>query len=364
MADTLSYESLAERLNTELEQAKASTAAVNELKPGQHKVASMIGDAGQLPTGMSPTKTIARGVAAGESFAAADYQYGQKNVLEILGQMTALKSKKDSAEQSLRDYNLAFNESQREAMDVGWKINADGSQTRMNDAEMAENDVYNDDPAVWLMGQKGGPQLLEGKTSVFAQKTMAESVKAAGGVEQYLTNVNRDALFNQKELTDIKAARDLSQVAVGFLRDFEGKNIPGVGVIQGRLWEVLTGKKGKQARIKLFTTINEKIRQISGAAVSEQEGERLQKQLSDAKSSDTLIRLALQQLSEATMIGEEMKKKSILNNISLDDAYKQYGKEAYEAAEFDVPDYLDKEDENTDRDYTNEFDNLWSEGDK
>ena len=364
MADTLSYESLAERLNTELEQAKASTAAVNELKPGQHKVASMIGDAGQIPKGMSPTKTIARGVAAGESFAAADYQYGQKNVLEILGQMTALKSKKDSVEQNLRDYNLEFSKIQQEAKDTGFKAidlgNGKIDYERLTDSEMSGNQLYNSNPMAWLYSLPGASEIIanmkldQGKT-----KALAETVWKAydGDLGKYI-EANPDVVLSpdqQKNKEDIDSLFTNVRNAKSMLEsDTPGKasELAGIGpesLLAPSFYYDITGNTdATDIRSYIAGISNETIMKLSGAAVSTQEAKRLAEQLPGKHRSEEYNLKRINDIYSSIVIGREMKKKALVNGYGTDndgllEAYRNFGAEAYESTGIEMPPWLIEE---------------------
>ena len=103
----VNYQSLAQGFEEQLEKAKGTASRVEALAPGQESTAKMIGDTSQLPSGMSPTQTIARGNMAANSFAAAQVQHGQQNVIEIMTQMMNLQQQKETSEYQRRQIELA-----------------------------------------------------------------------------------------------------------------------------------------------------------------------------------------------------------------------------------------------------------------
>jgi hypothetical protein len=216
MAEEITYESLAERLNSELEKAQGLSSKVSELKPGQQETASMIGDTSQLPKGMSPTETISRGMGAADRFAAADYEYGQKNVLEVLSQMTSLKKQQDAYEQQLADTQIALREQELEANMKGLSIydeqgNILDEPRRMSDAEMKEmgTALYSNLPdgeAVSAIREKLGTQVWLGKTEKERGARARDLLAKIQAGEQLELNewLGKDDVITLKSLSQMK----------------------------------------------------------------------------------------------------------------------------------------------------------------
>lgn len=341
-AGSISYESLAEGLNKQLQDAYKSKASFQAYKPEAVANAEAIGSFEGRAPGESPVDIRAQGITTGQAISAAA-SGTQKNILDVLTSMMNLKKEKDAADQKAIDSDLALKKLNAELAQKGMVLGEDGQPRGMTPEEQADSAIYQSDPLVWLRSQKGGNQILAGVTGLAVSTALAEAVKAAGGVEQYLNKVNRDALFNPKQLEAVNAARALAATAEDFLGGNAVGDLEGLGPVQGVLPDWMTGYKGKKNRQKIASIINDKIKSLSGAAVSDQEAKRLQQELSSATSTDESIRLAMQNVVAATKVGEEMNKKAILNNMSLSDAYKNYGAEAYSAAGLPVPEWLSKQ---------------------
>lgn len=339
-----SSESLAERFNQELERATNLRDNMEALAPSQHRTAEMIGDTSDLPEGMSPTQTRLRGTAAGTAFAAAQSQYGQANVLEILGQMMQLQQDSRSAEQDAINLKLKQEEYNQLLAKRGLKLDEFGQPVGMTDEELASAQLYSGDPVVWLKSQPGGLKIAKNETTVTGLETTAEAIYNAGGIAKYL-DINPDAMYSNDEQKALSAKKDtLFNVRTALAYFDDNGRAPGVGPFTGLFGNLFIGKEGETVRENIAQISNEKIKEMSGAAVSDKEAKRLMQQLPNKTDKDSTIKRKLQAIEASIVIGEELKKIALVEEMgSIDEAYLKYGPELYEALGQEVPKWLTDE---------------------
>ena len=331
----ITYESLAERLNTELEQARSLATKANELKPGQMETASMIGSTEQIPTGMSPTETISRGTAAADRFVAADTAAGTKNILDVISSMMTLKKNQDVYEQQLIDNQMALREQEFAANEQGMTIydengNLLDQPRRMTDAEVEEKGM-------------GG---IDSTTQAWLDEIEKGNVKK-------LTNVpaeSRDAVVEalaKSDLTFDEVTRrvqgeGLAATLQPLLKEFLGGEEIGDEMASGRFGGLIRKGKalfGKDASVKVYQDLKEgllgRIKEFTGdkGVMTDVDAERIDSNM-----------------PEVTDTWEEASKKlKIINEIFN----KSYGQNLIDPA------MLGLEEEKSSGD--NEFDSLWKE---
>ena len=89
--------------------------------------------------------------------------------------------------------------------------------------------------------------------------------------------------LDQSKISEIDGAlRNLETTISGIVASGEGENLPGIGVLEGRFF---TGSKGKILRAQLATFSNIKLKTRSGAAVTENEFDRLQNELAGGQTT-------------------------------------------------------------------------------
>lgn len=338
-----SSESLAERLNQELARASSLRDDMEALAPSQHRTAEMIGDVSNLPAGMSPTQARLRGTAAGTAFAAAQSQYGQANVLEVLGQMMQLQQDSRAAEQDAINLKLKQEEYNQLLSKRGLKLDEFGQPVGMSDEELASAKLYAGDPVVWLKSLPGGYRIAQNESSVAGLESTAQAVYNAGGIPEYL-ELNPDAIYSNKEKEAMNAKKDiLSSVRTALAYFDEKGRAPGVGPFTGLFGNLFIGKEGETVRENIAKISNEKIKEMSGAAVSDQEAKRLMQELPSKTDKDSTIKRKLEAIEASIVVGEELKKIAIVEGITHDQAYIKYGGELYKALGQDIPKWLEDE---------------------
>jgi len=290
-----SYESLGERLNQELERASGTAQRVEALAPGQQETARMIGDTSQLPPGMSPTQTIARGNMAANSFAASQVQHGQQNVIDIITQMMNLEKQKESSELQKRQMELNEQQAQFDLIklqkDTGWTIDPLTNQPRpMNNEEKEKMQLQGLDEttAAYLeMFQNGAMKRVN--EIPFTDRGMVVQALAAAGV-------------NPEEIAKRKEGGDVESVLKSLYDLYAVNNDLSQGRAKGLL-STITGMAGLNAPVeryrKLKNGVLSAIRSFVGekGIMTETDAQRIKDLLPDVTSTDEEAILAWEQIN-------------------------------------------------------------------
>lgn len=111
---------------------------------------------------------------------------------------------------------------------------------------------------------------------------------------------------------------------------FTGKSGPGgTGPLAGIPPAIISGKNTKELRTALSGITPEKIKELSGVAVSDKEYERLADLLPSKWQSEEENLRRITEMKKILQIGMEMQNKAAMYNISLNDAYDRFGKDTY-----------------------------------
>lgn len=343
-------QSLAEGLQAQLDRAIKKQEKFDAYEPTAMSNADSIGSMESRAFGEAPSEVRQRGISAANNVAARSGEVNN-NVLSIMTQLMGLEKQRKADEQKAADSKLARDQFNAELMEKGMILDPDTLEPRgATDAEReeyglkslkeAEEDA---DPIAWLKKQPGGERILAAMP-VAGMEGTAQAVKDLG-IEQYVRN-NPEMIWTKAEEASLTASKDILQSAEDALAlfndDKENPQAPGVGTFSGRVHNKLTSQDGKDMRRYLAHIDNQKIKEMSGAAVSDQEAQRLATELPNANDTDLDIQRKLQGIQASIRIGEEMKKLSIMEGMSLDDAYLKHGEEAYAQLDQKTPPWLAK----------------------
>jgi hypothetical protein len=357
------YESLGEYLSQQLEKAQGAQESFEEYQPTAKANAEAIGSFEGRAPGESPVDIRAQGLTTAQAISSTASKT-QGNILDVITSMMNLKKQKEADEQRIIDNKMKQQEYELSLAEKGMKINEDGDLVGMTDEEKKSSALYSLDPVVWLKSQPGGLKIAQNETSVAGLETTAKAIYEAGGIENYLRS-NPTAIYSSKEEDALRDKKDIlfsAEAALAYFDEGEDGNLaPGIGKFQGIIpnWKVLIGSEGQNVRKEIATITNDKIKQLSGAAVSDQEAKRLAQQLPNNTDDDSLVKSKLEDIVASIRIGEEMKIKSIVEGITLDEAYQKYGSEAYVALGQSIPPWLEKATEGESEgksEYTPEYD--------
>ena len=104
-----------------------------------------------------------------------------------------------------------------------------------------------------------------------------DSIKEQGTVQKE---------YSKMELDQMELAVDLLENTLdGALQEGQGKNLPGVGPIEGNLYDALVGRRGRTIRGDFQRAANILLKLRSGAAVTEPEMNRFMKEMNDGTST-------------------------------------------------------------------------------
>lgn len=190
--------------------------------------------------------------------------------------------------------------------------------------------VITGDQALQEVMNQGGANLLTGST--LAERTaQAQAIMKMGGVDAYRQNLDLASLMSEKELSANAALGDFARQVQMSLGDFQGKEgSGGTGLFAGMLPRPIAGQKARDLRRSASSISSEKIKELSGAAVSEQEAERLSQFLPTRFKSETENTADLQRLANGIAINQELFEIAKRNNLTLTQALYQYGPQVFE----------------------------------
>jgi len=185
------------------------------------------------------------------------------------------------------------------------------------------------DRALQEVMNQGGARLLTG-SSLAERTAQAQAIMQMGGVDAYRRKLDLPDLLTDKELAADQAMTDLAaqvQAALGKFANQEGPG--GTGLIAGLVPYSFSGERAKSLRRALSGISSEKIKELSGAAVSEQEAARLEGFLPTKWKSETDNYNDLLRLYNGIAINRELFELAKRNNLTPTQALYQYGPEVF-----------------------------------
>lgn len=193
------------------------------------------------------------------------------------------------------------------------------------------------------VNMQGGSKLLEAESSVTAKKAKADAIMALGGVKKYLENATTNDLFTTEELTKMKLANELMMYAGNIVGATKNKDAPAVGTLGKFRFGPLVGKEGASLRADIGQLSSEKMKELSGAAISEQEMKRLTEFLPTRWDDENNIQFKSERLFNGLSIGLKMAELAKRNNLTLNEAYVKFAGEVYPQYGESVPAWINKQ---------------------
>lgn len=151
-----------------------------------------------------------------------------------------------------------------------------------------------------------------------------------------LSQVYSGQAFNPKDLMSDKenlaydAADTLLSKIDYAINKFTGKSGPGgTGPLAQFVPQFVATKNMNELRNAIATVSPEKIKEISGVAVSDREFERLKDQLPAAGLTEEENLRRLNEMKNIIMLGQQLKILSLMDNITLNQAYDKYAPALY-----------------------------------
>ena len=173
-------------------------------------------------------------------------------------------------------------------------------------------------------------------------KTIGERNTAARGILAKINageKINTTLFMNDRQRKGRETLEELVIQAESAENVFSNPNASGTGYFEGRLPDTWITDPNKVSSRSAATLISaDKIKEISGVAVSNQEYIRLQAALPSKLFSEAVNLQKIQELRQLLEIGRDLQDIAMLNNIDINEASAKYGKEVYEL--YGVPYYL------------------------
>lgn len=194
--------------------------------------------------------------------------------------------------------------------------------------------------AVAEVKSQGGEDLFKGLTTAGERAAISEDILESGGVIAYRKQLPEDKLFSTDELK----ARGL---AVALLKN-AGESVTaidngGAGLgWQGYLPGKFITPEGTLNRASVGDLTAAKMKEISGAVISEPEVRRLAQFLPTKTDTDAEIKIKADRLYKGTAVGLEMQKLAKINGLLLEDAYVKFAEDVYPKYGEEIPEWVKK----------------------
>jgi hypothetical protein len=280
--------------------------------------------------GENPLNVVLAQLGLGDQYRSArEPVESQKNSL-----LTMLQRQfENEQDQSNKDREYGLN-----VATSGLSIGADGSLQQPTGI-----DSMSDADATALVRQKFGKDIFLGTTE---KDRGAKARLLLKDLEQGVQIPINDLLTDAEKTARTAATNLLNEVSsvYGLVTDQEGKviNATGVGKFGGG-WGInpknILGM-GQTLRSKITGITAAKIKELSGAAVSDKEVERLSGMLPQVTDSEFEIAGKAKEMATMIQIGMAMQEKAKLENLTLDQAYLKYAAPLYQKAGLEVSDWL------------------------
>ena len=173
----------------------------------------------------------------------------------------------------------------------------------------------NDDVIVF----KKNNQIVDFKVNSFADNRLKDIAKAV----------------KESKLSDVDSAlKDIED----YIKSFEGKNLPGVGLFQGNIPGFATSEAGNELRALISKYSNITLKERSGAAVTPNEFERFQKELVGALTTpDEKTFLKILKNNRQALEKQKRQVFAAYREEDLDNYFKSGGLSFYEGTQQETP---------------------------
>jgi len=306
----------------------------------------------QRPEGANPLPIEAQKLTVG-TLAKNQYDSGMKYLTDLLG--IQKEDERFNKNYTLEQQKLALdaNKSGLTIDNLGNFVSAGGVRN-LTDAE-----------AIAQVQKKYGKDIQLGKTI----KERGERARSILQMESEGTTLPIQDLLSPAEQAKRDAATNLIKSAseiYSAVTGQTGENIdaPGVGYFAGKMPSWLISSGGQALRSKVTQLTADKIKELSGAAVSDREVQRLSKYLPQTDDTEKIIAAKTKTIINSIEIGLKMQEKAKLENLTLDQAYEKYAAQEYQNVGEEVPIWLSKNNPPTPTPggaQTNPYDKYWNE---
>lgn len=198
------------------------------------------------------------------------------------------------------------------------------------------------DPLVWAADNQVFKHLTgKSKEERYAQ---AEAMQKLG-VDGYMKSSALPDLLTEKELTARDTATGLLNSASSIYSQVQDRNgkaadVEGVGILGKFRPGFMTNEAGRTLRQEITGLTAAKMKEISGAAISDREVQRLSKALPQIGDPESVIMTKSKNIADSLEIGLQMQEVAKRERLTLDQAYKKYGAEAFKAKDQPVPEWI------------------------
>lgn len=165
------------------------------------------------------------------------------------------------------------------------------------------------------------------------------------GVDGYLKSSALPDLLTEKEQTARDATTALLNSASAIYSEVQDQNgkpkdVQGVGILGQLRPGFLTNTEGKTLKQDITSLTAEKMREISGAAVSDKEVQRLSKALPQVGDPESVIFTKAKNIADSLEIGLQMQELAKRERLTLDQAYMKYGAQAFQDHAQPIPAWI------------------------
>lgn len=165
------------------------------------------------------------------------------------------------------------------------------------------------------------------------------------GIDGYFKASALPDLLNDKELVAREAATALLNSASSIYSQVQNqngktKNVQGIGPLGQLRPGFLTNTEGKTLKQDIVNLTAAKMKEISGAAISDKEVQRLSKALPQVGDTEGVILTKAKNIADAIEIGLEMQEVAKRERLTLDEAYRKYGTDAFTSRSQPVPSWI------------------------
>ena len=269
-----------------------------------------------------------------------DVTDGQGNFVDIIRQnpQLSMDEKLALAQANINKYGQ-FKESPQEVASMLGLSAKDVADSGLVGVD--PNDVGASDPYTWAT-KNNVLDLITAKTA--GEREGQIKALQQLGPEEYRRSMPLDDLLSDKELGQREKGTDLinqlSQIRTIIEDGNSSKNIQGVGPFGQHRPDWMTNAEGTQLKQLITGFTAEKMKELSGAAVSDSEVERLGKAFMQEGNTEENIAVKAKTLQNALEIGQEMQEIAKRNKLTLDEAYKQHGASAFQSKGESVPNWI------------------------
>jgi len=204
-----------------------------------------------------------------------------------------------------------------------------------------EKELQPDDSLSYVF-ENFGSKYLNAKT-VEERKRQADIIQKYG-LKAFLENSPLTDLMSENELEKREKATSLMN-ELGSMVSIIGsghKNVQGVGPLGQMRPAWMTNAEGTNLKQLITNFTAQRMQEISGAAVSDEEVKRLGNALPLVGDSEKVIYDKANNILNSLQIGQELQELAKREDITIDQAYKKYGANMFSQRGMPVPDWLNK----------------------